>query len=57
MLALLLMTFHHMRLGLSAVVEDYIQQPALRLTTLLTIRAATFFLGLACIVSVLRLGL
>ena len=57
MLALLLMTFHHMRIGLSAVVEDYIQQPALRLTTLLTIRATTFFLGLACIVSVLRLGL
>ena len=57
MLCLLVMTFHHMRIGLSTVVEDYVHQPALRLTTLLTIRAATFFLGLACIVAVLRLGL
>jgi succinate dehydrogenase / fumarate reductase membrane anchor subunit len=57
MLCLLVMTFHHMRLGLSTVVEDYIHQPVLRLTALLTIRAATLFLGLACVVSVLRLGL
>ena len=57
MLALLLMTFHHMRLGLAAVVEDYVTQPALRLTALLAIRATTLFLGLACVVSVLRLGL
>ena len=57
MLALLLMTFHHMRLGLSTVVEDYVHQPVLRLTALLTIKAATLFLGLACVVSVLRLGL
>jgi succinate dehydrogenase / fumarate reductase membrane anchor subunit len=57
MLCLLVMTFSHMRLGLSTVVEDYVHQPVLRLATLLTIKAATFFLGLACIVSVLRLGL
>jgi len=57
MLALLLMTFYHMRLGLETVVEDYVQQPVLRLTALLTIKAATLFLGLACIASVLRLGL
>ncbi len=57
MLCLLLMTFHHMRLGLSTVVEDYVHQPVLRMATLLTIRAATLFLGLACLVSVLRLGL
>jgi len=57
MLCLLLMTFYHMRIGLSTVVEDYIHQPVLRLTTLLTIKAATFFLGLACVVAVLRLGL
>jgi len=57
MLCLLLMTFYHMRHGLEAVVEDYVQQPVLRLTALLAIRAVTMFLGLACIVSVLRLGL
>jgi succinate dehydrogenase / fumarate reductase membrane anchor subunit len=57
MLCLLLMTFHHMRLGLATVVEDYVHQPVLRMVTLLTIRATTLFLGLACVVSVLRLGL
>lgn len=57
MLALLLMTFYHMRLGLQTVVEDYVHQPVIRLATLLTIKAATFFLGLACIVAALRLGL
>jgi succinate dehydrogenase / fumarate reductase membrane anchor subunit len=57
MLALLLMTFYHMRLGLEAVVEDYVNQPALRLTALLAIKATTFFLALACVVAVLRLGL
>ena len=57
MLCLLFMTFHHMRLGLATVVEDYVHQPVLRMVTLLTIRAATLFLGLACVVSVLRLGL
>ena len=57
MLALLLMTFYHMRLGLEAVVEDYVNQPALRLTALLAIKAVSWFLALACIVSVLRLGL
>ena len=57
MLCLLLMTFTHMRLGLSTVVEDYVHQPVLRLATLLTIRAAAVFLCLACIVSALRLGL
>ena len=57
MLFLLLMTFYHMRLGLQMVVEDYVHQPDLRLATLLTIRAAAVFLCLACIVSVLRLGL
>jgi len=57
MLFLLVMTFYHMRHGLETVVEDYVHQPVLRLTALLTIRAATLFLGLACVVSVLRLGL
>lgn len=57
MLVLLLMTFHHMKLGLETVVEDYIHQPVARLTMLLGIKAITLLLGLACIVSVLRLGL
>jgi succinate dehydrogenase / fumarate reductase, membrane anchor subunit len=57
MLCLLVMTFYHMRHGLEAVVQDYVQQPALLLASLLAIRAVSFFLALACIVSVLRLGL
>ncbi len=57
MLVLLLMTFHHMKLGLETVVEDYIHQPVARLSMLLGIKAITLLLGLACIVSVLRIGL
>lgn len=57
MLVLLMMTFYHMKLGLETVVEDYVHQPVLRLSALLTIKATTLLLGLACIVSVLRLGL
>jgi succinate dehydrogenase / fumarate reductase membrane anchor subunit len=57
MLVLLLMTFFHMRLGLETVVEDYVHQPVIRMVTLLTIKAAALLLALACIVSVLKLGL
>jgi succinate dehydrogenase / fumarate reductase membrane anchor subunit len=57
MLVLLLATFYHMQHGLEAVVEDYVQQPVARLTLLVAIKAVSLLLGLACIVSVLRLGL
>lgn len=57
MLALILATFHHLRLGMQVVIEDYIHAETRRLVALLAMKAACALLGLACIVAVLRLGL
>jgi succinate dehydrogenase / fumarate reductase membrane anchor subunit len=57
MLILLAITFQHMKHGLETVIEDYINQPAIRLASLLAIKGLSLFLGLACIVSALRIGL
>jgi succinate dehydrogenase / fumarate reductase membrane anchor subunit len=57
MLVLLAMTFYHLAIGLQAVVDDYIHQPLVRMSVLLSIKAAALLLCLICVVSVLRLGL
>ncbi len=57
MLALVLATFHHLQLGLQVVIEDYIHDDAIRLASLLAVKAAAILLAMACIVSVLKLGL
>lgn len=57
MLCLIVAMFYHLHLGLQVVVEDYVHQEPARLITLLVLRAAIFVMALACIVSVLRLGL
>ena len=57
MIALVIATFHHLQLGLQVVIEDYVQQrlAAGRLDP--AGQGASLLLALACIVSVLRLGL
>lgn len=57
MLALIVATFHHLQLGLQVVIEDYVHKDATRMAALLVMKAACVLLALACIVSVLRLGL
>ncbi len=57
MICLVIATFYHLQLGLQVVIEDYLQDDALRLASILLIRAAAFVLALACIVSVLHLGI
>lgn len=57
MLCLVIATFYHLQLGLQVVIEDYLQSDALRLASNLLMKAAAFVLALACIVSVLHLGL
>jgi succinate dehydrogenase / fumarate reductase, membrane anchor subunit len=57
MICLVIATFYHLQLGLRVVIEDYLQDDALRLASLLLIKAAAFVLALAGIVSVLHLGL
>ncbi len=57
MIALVVAMFHHLQLGLQVVIEDYIHDDATRLASLLVVKGAAILLGMACIVSVLKLGL
>ncbi len=57
MIALVVATFHHAQLGLQVVIEDYIHNDAVRLASLLAVKGAAILLGMACVVSVLKLGL
>ena len=58
MIALVIATFHHLQLGVQVVIEDYVHGNDVALVgRCWRSRAATLLLALACIVSVLRLGL
>ena len=57
MLALIVATFHHLQLGLQVVIEDYVHADGCRVASILALRAACVLLALACIISVLKLGL
>ncbi|MBO0711314.1 MAG: succinate dehydrogenase, hydrophobic membrane anchor protein [Acetobacteraceae bacterium] len=57
LIALLLATFHHIQIGLQAVVDDYVHVEGVRLVLLLLIKAVCFVFALAGIVSVLKMGL
>ncbi|MCL2429018.1 MAG: succinate dehydrogenase, hydrophobic membrane anchor protein [Alphaproteobacteria bacterium] len=57
LIALLLATFHHVQLGLQAVVDDYVPVEGVRLALLLSIKAVCFVFALAGIIAVLKMGL
>ena len=57
MIALVIATFHHLQLGLQIVIEDYVTNDALRIGSILLVKGLSLLLALACIVSVLKLGL
>jgi succinate dehydrogenase / fumarate reductase membrane anchor subunit len=57
LLALVLVTFRHMQLGLQAVIEDYIHTERQRLAALLALKGAVGLLGLIAVVSALKLAL
>jgi succinate dehydrogenase / fumarate reductase membrane anchor subunit len=57
MIALVIATFYHLQLGLQVVIEDYVTTDALRVVSILLMKGVSVLLALACIVSVLRLGL
>jgi succinate dehydrogenase / fumarate reductase membrane anchor subunit len=57
MIALVVATFRHLQLGLQVVIEDYIHTDATRLAAMIAVKGAAILLGMACVVSVLKLGL
>jgi succinate dehydrogenase / fumarate reductase membrane anchor subunit len=57
MLILIVATFHHFSLGVQSVLDDYVHQPAIKLWSVLGIKAACLVSALLCIVAVLKIGL
>lgn len=56
MLATVVMTFHHMQLGLQVIMEDYIDSQKWQAIAILLNKAVAVFLGLLCTVSILRMA-
>ena len=57
LLALIVATFHHMQLGLQAVIEDYIHADRCRMLAMLVMKGGTVLLALTAMVSALKMGL
>ena len=57
LLALVVMTFHHMALGLQVVLEDYVHDKRMRSLSILGVKAISGLLGLMSGVAVLKLAL
>jgi succinate dehydrogenase / fumarate reductase membrane anchor subunit len=57
MLLLVIATFHHAQLGLQVVIEDYVQQPALRMILLILSKFAAVALGVAGAFAVIKIAL
>ena len=57
LLALIVMTFHHMQLGVQVVLEDYVNDKRLMTALILVNKGAALLLGLIAAVSVLKLAL
>lgn len=57
LLALIIMTFHHMHLGVQVVLEDYVHEKRLMTALILVNKGLALMLGLIAAVSVLKLAL
>ena len=57
LLALIVMTFHHMQLGIQVVLEDYVNAKWLMNVLILLTKGAALLLGLIAAVAVLKLAL
>ncbi|MGH8162185.1 MAG: succinate dehydrogenase, hydrophobic membrane anchor protein [Gammaproteobacteria bacterium] len=56
LLALLILLFQHLHLGLKVVIEDYVRGDAARLIVAMVVKAALLLLWLAATLSVLRIA-
>ena len=57
LLALIVMTFHHMQLGIQVVLEDYVPNPKKMMVFVLINKGVALMLGLIAAISVLKLAL
>lgn len=57
MLVLIAITFHHLQLGLQNVIEDYIHNDGTKWAVGFLNKAFCVLLGVACIISALKIGL
>lgn len=57
LIATLLVAFHHMHMGIQVVAEDYVHTDISRMILVLFVKAASFLLCLAGIVSVLKMAI
>jgi succinate dehydrogenase / fumarate reductase membrane anchor subunit len=56
LIALVLTTFHHLQLGLQAVLEDYVAAEKSKLASIVIMKAAAALLALIAVISVLKLA-
>lgn len=57
LVALVLATFHHLQMGLQAVIEDYVHAEAVKMAALLAMKGVAALLALLALISVLKLAL
>ena len=57
LLCLVVITFRHLQLGLTAVIEDYVRAEPAKMIRLLLMKAITTLAGLAGVIAVLKLAL
>jgi succinate dehydrogenase / fumarate reductase, membrane anchor subunit len=57
MILLILSVFHHARLGVQVMIEDYVHHEGLKVASLVALTLATFLLGGLCVVAVLMVAL
>jgi len=57
LLLLVVMTFHHMHLGLQVVLEDYVHDIRMRAWSIMGVKAVSLVLGLLSSIAVLKLAI
>jgi succinate dehydrogenase / fumarate reductase membrane anchor subunit len=57
LLAMIILTFAHLQLGLQAIIEDYVRDEGTKTASVLLGKGGCFILALLCVVSVAKVAL